>query len=89
MAIVRPKPKAPPITAEEFIGGAPDATTSPAASSAPRKRVMRGKKEQISLTLAPELIAGVDRLAAGMGQSRAAVIGMAVYRLIEQERRAA
>ena len=50
---------------------------------------MRGKKEQISLTLAPELIAGVDRLAADMGQSRAAVIGMAVYRLIEQERRAA
>jgi hypothetical protein len=75
MAIIaRPKPK----TIDEFISKAPDGT---------RKGVMKGKKEQITVTFAPELLTKVDALAKKMGQSRAAMIGLAVYRLIEAEER--
>ena len=82
MAITtKPKPKAPnPILADEaavdaFIGGAPDA---------PKPRgVRRVNKQQISLTIAPALLEKVDKLAAELGQSRAAVINMAIYRAVE------
>jgi len=75
MAITKPvKPK----TVEGFISGAPDA-------AAPRKGVIKGKKEQITLTLAPELLVKVDALAKRMGQSRAAVINLAIFRLVEAE----
>jgi hypothetical protein len=62
---------------DTFIGGAPDAG---------RKGVIRGKKEQITLTIAPELLAKVDALASRMGQSRAALINRAIYELAERER---
>jgi hypothetical protein len=75
MAITRPtKAKSP----ETFIAEAPDAG---------RKGVMRGRREQISITLKPELLAELDTLAARMGQSRAATIGLAIYRLLQSERR--
>jgi hypothetical protein len=61
--------------AEAFIGRAPDA---------PRKGVVRGRKEQITLTIAPELLAKVDALASRMGQSRAALINRAIYELAER-----
>ncbi len=61
--------------AEAFIDRAPDA---------PRKGVMRGRKEQITLTIAPELLAKVDALASRMGQSRAALINRAIYELAER-----
>jgi hypothetical protein len=73
MAITRPKPKTP----DEFVAAAPDAPT--------RKGVKRGRKEQITLTLAPDMLVKVDALAARMGQSRAAVINLAIFRLIEAE----
>lgn len=60
---------------EGFIGKAPDAG---------RKGVIRGKKEQITLTIAPELLAKVDALAGRMGQSRAALINRAIYELAER-----
>lgn len=60
---------------ETFIGGAPDAV---------RKGVIRGRKEQITLTIAPELLAKVDALASRMGQSRAALINRAIYELAER-----
>lgn len=83
MAITtKPKPKAPApapadeTAAEAFIGGAPDA---------PKPRGMRrANKQQISLTIAPALLEKVDQLAAELGQSRAAVINMAIYRAVEQ-----
>lgn len=59
---------------EAFIGGAPDAA---------RKGVIRGRKEQITLTIAPELLAKIDEMATRMGQSRAALINLAIYRLAE------
>jgi hypothetical protein len=61
--------------AEAFIGSAPDAR---------RKGVIRGRKEQITLTIAPELLAKVDALAGRMGQSRAALINRAIYELAER-----
>jgi hypothetical protein len=61
---------------DDFIRKAPDA--------AARKGVIRGRKEQITLTIAPELLAKVDELAAKMGQSRAALINRAIYELAER-----
>ncbi len=71
MAITKPvRPK----TTESFISGAPDA---------PPKGVRRGTKQQITLTIAPDLLARVDEMAERMGQSRAALINLAIYRTVE------
>ena len=69
MAITRPKPK----NIGEFIAGAPDAK---------RKGVRKGRKEQISLTLDPELLERLDAIAKGSGMSRAALISLAINRLV-------
>lgn len=82
MAIIaRPKSKAAlapqPADAavDAFISGAPDA---------PQPRgVKKGNRQQISLTIAPALLEKIDALAAELGQSRAAVINMAIYRAVE------
>ena len=71
MAITRPK--AP--SADTFVQGAPDA---------PRKGVRKGKKEQITLTIAPDLLAKVDDYAAQRGQSRAAMINMAIFEFVNR-----
>ena len=77
MAITKPKPKQEkPVTADEFISGAPDSDTKP-------KGVVKGKKQQISLTIAPALLEKIDSLAVELGQSRAAVINLAIYRAVE------
>jgi hypothetical protein len=60
---------------DAFIGKAPDAK---------RKGVIRGRKEQITLTIAPDLLAKVDEMASKMGQSRAALINRAIYELAER-----
>jgi hypothetical protein len=71
MAITKPvRPK----TTESFIDGAPDAQP---------KGVRRGTKQQITLTIAPDLLAKVDEMADRMGQSRAALINLAIYRTVE------
>ena len=75
MAITKPKAKNQ-AAAEAFIAGAPDA-------EAETKGVKKGNKRQITLTIAPGLLAKVDELAAELGQSRAAIINMAVYRAVE------
>lgn len=68
-------------TADDFIAGAPD---SASAVEPPKpKGVIKGKKQQISLTITPALLEKVDELAAELGQSRAAVINMAIYRAVE------
>ncbi len=65
--------------ADAFISGAPDS-----AASTPKARdVKRGNKQQISLTIAPWLLLKVDELAEQLGQSRAAIINMAIYRAVE------
>jgi hypothetical protein len=59
---------------DAFISKTPDA----------RKGVIRGRKEQITLTIAPDLLAKVDEIATRMGQSRAALINRAIYELAER-----
>lgn len=80
MTITKPNRKPATATAEEFIAGAPDAVV---ATHVGPKYVRKGKKLQVTLTIAPELLGRVDELAAKLGQSRAAVINMAVYRMVE------
>lgn len=83
MAITsKPKPKlAEPAVADNaavdaFISGAPDASTAQAT----RREV----KKLISLKIAPTLLERVDQLAAELGQSRAAVINLAIHRAVER-----
>jgi len=75
MTITKPKQKSMP-TADSFISGAPDADVKP-------RGVKKGNKRQISLTIAPALLVKIDEMAAELGQSRAAVINMAIYRAVE------
>ena len=75
MAITKPKPKPTP-SADAFIAAAPDAGKP--------KGVRRGRMRQISLTIAPELLARIDELAAGLSLSRAAVITLALNRAADE-----
>lgn len=86
---LQPKPtlktQLPKTAVDAFIEAAPDAR-APAprpAGSGTRSGVARGRKEQISLTLAPGLIDQVDEKAAAMGLSRAAWISAAIYRALQ------
>lgn len=72
MAITKKPSKS--TTVEAFINSAPDA--------APR-RVRKGNKVQITLTIAEPLLDRVDELAAKLGQSRAALINLAIYQSLE------
>ena len=74
------KPKGKPAAADAFIAGAPDAAPVPKTV----KGVMLGNKRQITLTISPELLARVDELARQIGQSRAAVINLAIRQAVER-----
>ena len=74
MAITKPKTK--PSSVDNFILGAPDAEVKP-------RGVKKGNKRQISLTIAPGLLVKIDELAEELGQTRAALINMAIYRAVE------
>lgn len=86
MAITKPKKKgtqAATKSEDDFIAGAPD--SKPAATQPTIKGVRKGNRQQISLTIAPDLLEKVDALASKMGQSRAAVINMAIYQVVESD----
>lgn len=77
MAITRPATKpVQPQNQDLFINAAPD--------GAKIKGVKKGNKQQISLTIQPALLEKIDALAAELGQSRAAVINLAIYRAVEK-----
>jgi hypothetical protein len=76
MSITKPKARVAAATVESFISGAPDAAVKP-------RGVRKGNKQQISLTIAPTLLEKIDEMAAELGQSRAAIINMAIYRAVE------
>ena len=80
---IKKRPQTGPATAaaEAFISSAPDAAAPPATT---RQRLQTGKKEQISLTITTELLEKVDAMAHKMGQSRAAIINLAIYKAVEQ-----
>lgn len=69
-----------PITPDSFISGAPDA---PAPPSPPTRK----NKVQIAVTIAPDLLATIDALAARKGLSRAAAISLACAELVERDAR--
>lgn len=71
------KPSPSEKAAEDFINAAPD------SKNIKTKGVIKGNKQQISLTIKPELLDKVDELAVELGQSRAAIINMAIYRAVE------
>ena len=85
MAITRKPTKTTGAAASEaadaFIAGAPDAgvDTPPAL-----RRVRKGRKVQITLTIAEPLLERVDELAGQLGQSRAAVINLAGVQMLER-----
>ncbi|WP_312283913.1 ribbon-helix-helix domain-containing protein [Candidatus Igneacidithiobacillus taiwanensis] len=70
-------------TADDFIAAAPDA-----AGDMPQKRqpkyVRKGKKIQITLTIAQPLLERVDELAQRLSLSRAAVINLAIHQGMER-----
>jgi hypothetical protein len=77
----KPKSVAGEPAANAFIGRAPDAA-APSASPPARKN-----KVQIAITIAPDLLATVDALAARKGLSRAAAISLACAELVERDSR--
>ncbi|NJR80842.1 CopG family transcriptional regulator [Sphingomonas corticis] len=66
-----------------FIDAAPDAKPKSGKSQTYEKGIAKGNKRQITLTIAPELLRSVDEIAARSGQTRAAVINMAIFRSIQ------
>jgi hypothetical protein len=78
MSIVQPKVKSDK-KADKFISGAPDAHPHVAG-------IPKGKKRQISLTIKPELLMAIDEISRETGQTRAGLIGMAIYRLVKRYR---
>lgn len=92
MAITKRPVKPTPADIEAFISGAPDASSSAAVAapsdpqpnqvSAP-KRVKKGKKVQITLTITEAMLERVDERAGQIGQSRAAWINLAIAQMLE------
>lgn len=60
---------------EKFINAAPDGQS--------KKGVIKGKKQQITITMDPSLIEQIDAAAAENGQSRAAFINMSCINALE------
>ena len=65
--------------ADDFIAGAPDAREGPEVQG-----VRKGRRRQITLTISPPILAAVDHQAQRMGQSRAAVINLAIYQFLQR-----
>lgn len=84
MAITKKPTKTTPApttaAADAFISGAPDSAAI--TPEAPR-RVRKGRKVQITLTITEPLLDRVDELAGQIGQSRAAVINLAVMQMLQ------
>lgn len=94
------KPTRPQVSdevADRFINQAPDEkpAAAPAAPSQPAAaqpapvlpRTLRKRKEPVTMTLDPGILAEFDELAATMGLSRAAATGMAMRRMIDEEKK--
>jgi predicted DNA-binding protein len=45
---------------------------------------MRGNREQITVTLPPETLSQLEKLARGAGMTRAAVLNLAIHRLLDK-----
>lgn len=87
------KPVINPAAADAFINRAPDAAptaqaqSTPAATPAPASKpaaieAPAGRKQAISLTIDPNLLARLDNVAGKRGISRAAFFSLAVSELV-------
>jgi hypothetical protein len=59
----------------------------PATATAPikeRKGVMRGNREQITMTLPPDTLTRVERMAREAGMTRAALLNLFIHRGLER-----
>lgn len=65
---------------------APSKEVAPGAVETVRKRVMQGKKEQISLTLQPDLVDQITTVGQELGLSRAAVINLSIREFIARRK---
>lgn len=80
MITKKTKPKATPAAdaaAEAFIAAAPDSSQAP-------RRIRKGKKIQITMTLPEPVLDRVDRLAEELGQSRASIINLAIAQMLQK-----
>jgi len=97
---IPPKPQRPEMSDEaaaRFINQAPDVKPAAApevpgqpAAAQPDPvvpRTLRKRKEPVTMTLDPGILAEFDELAATMGLSRAAATGMAMRRMIDEEKK--
>jgi hypothetical protein len=80
--------------AARFIRGAPDAAASDAAGQASAAQAdpgvplaLRKRKAPVTMTLDPAILAEFDQVAARMGLSRAAATGLAMKRMIDEEKK--
>ena len=82
MAITKRPPKAPEknLAEDAFISETPDAGSEKPSP----KRVRKGKKIQITLTISEPLLDRVDELADQLGQSRAGVINLGIVQMLER-----
>ena len=80
MSITKPTKKP---TADAFIAAAPDASAE-VPQGRQVKYVRKGKKLQITLTIAQPLLEQVDALAERLSLSRAAVINLAIHQGMER-----
>lgn len=82
MAIVKPPRKSSELTensvAETFINSAPDGK-----NTRPRG-VIKGRRQQITLTIDPEILDRLDIKAVEDGVSRAALINIAIRQLLNR-----
>jgi hypothetical protein len=77
-------PTKPTIAASDFIKSAPDGGAKvPALVPAEKSGVRKGKRKQITHTISDELLERLDSAADATGQSRAALINLAIFRMLE------
>lgn len=69
-----------PAAATAFIASAPDGGHK--VAEAP-KGVRKGKRQQITHTIGDDLLERLDSAAKTTGQSRAALINLAIFRMLE------
>ncbi|CAH0133800.1 MULTISPECIES: ribbon-helix-helix domain-containing protein [Enterobacterales] len=80
MAITKPPKKTNEANAklDAFIEGAPD------GQSAKKKGVIKGKKQQITLTITPDILDQLDQKAGDLGLSRAALINIGIRHVLNE-----
>jgi hypothetical protein len=92
---IRPAPTDAQVDA--FIAAAPDSLPpavskiqpGPPAALSDVPRELRKRKEPITVTVSPDILVQFDRIAASLGLSRAAALGLAMTRFIALEKREA